>query len=128
MRTLVCLFVGLSLTGCLVATPDAGTPAKATGGAPASGSEIPAAGAVPLTIYSPEDDATVNLPEVEVIGNTVPDGVVTLNDEIAVADAAGDFSAVVPLAEGPNLIEIVASDLEGNTIRIELVVSFDPAS
>ena len=79
-------------------------------------------------ILSPEDDAVVNVPEVEVVGEAEPETVVTLNDEIVVVDESGTFSVTLLLDEGPNEIEIVASDLEGNELSLILEVTYDPES
>jgi hypothetical protein len=79
-------------------------------------------------ILSPEDEAVVNVPEVEVIGEAEPETVITLNDEIVVVDESGTFSVTLLLDEGPNEIEVVASDLEGREISLELEVTYDPES
>ncbi|MHB8933563.1 MAG: hypothetical protein ACYC6H_08865 [Bellilinea sp.] len=36
------------------------------------------------------------------------------------------FSVPVDLEEGPNLIDIVISDLEGNEVSITLTITFEP--
>lgn len=45
--------------------------------------------------------------------------------EVTIADVGGRFSAVVALQEGPNFIEVVASDLEGNEVTEVLMVISD---
>jgi len=79
-------------------------------------------------ILSPEAEAVVNVPEVEVIGEAAPETVVTLNEAIVVVDESGTFSVTLLLDEGPNEIEIVASDLEGNELSFILEVTYDPES
>jgi len=69
--------------------------------------------ALPLTVTAPEDESVVNSAEVMVKGETNPDAVVTVNGTVADVDAEGKFSAVVSLEEGPNVIEVNASDFEG---------------
>ncbi len=81
-----------------------------------------------VKIISPEDNSVVNVPQVEVKGEVPPGTVVTLNDEVVLADARGVFSAIVPLAEGPNTIDVVASDSYGNEDNVQLTVTYDPGS
>ena len=69
--------------------------------------------ALPLDITEPEDESIVNSSEVVVKGETTADAVVTVNEVVADVDADGKFSATVSLEEGPNLIEVYASDFEG---------------
>lgn len=69
--------------------------------------------ALPLVVTEPEDESTVNTSEVTVRGETNPDAVVTVNEIVADVDADGKFSATVSLEEGPNVIEVYASDFEG---------------
>jgi hypothetical protein len=65
-----------------------------------------------LAVTQPEDESVVNAPEVVVEGTTNPDAVVTVNGTVADVDADGKFSVTVTLEEGPNLIEVYASDFE----------------
>jgi hypothetical protein len=43
-------------------------------------------------------------------------------------DETGIFSITVPLEEGPNLIQIVASNVGGNEASIDLIVTYEPES
>lgn len=78
---------------------------------------------IPLYIFWPVNDATVNSASVSVIGATSVDAVVTVNGVPAEVDVLGLFSISVTLEEGPNAIEVIASDLLGN-IRSQTVVVF----
>ena len=152
------LMMGLLLTACggIVQTPAPGLsatntatvglpsppPTVAPASSPASGNLVatgtsasggPALIATPsvvlkVKIISPEDNSVVNVPQVEVKGEVPPGTVVTLNDEVVLADARGGFSAIVPLAEGPNTIDVVASDSYGNEDNVQLTVTYDPGS
>lgn len=137
MNKTTILLVAGALTACLAA-PLPGTPGPVPSG-PAAATSLPAAGSpastarpaadvVPLEILAPEDGAVVNVPQVEVRGTTAADAVLTLNDEIGVADENGAFAVVMPLVEGPNAIAIVVSDLDGNETRLELAVTYDPSA
>ena len=48
-------------------------------------------------------------------GVTSPDATVSVNGQLATVEATGEFSVAgpIPLVEGPNLIEVIASDLAG---------------
>lgn len=84
------------------------------------------AGTVPLQVLSPHGDEVVNTPQMTVSGTTTPGAVVTVNDEILVAYPDGSFLTYVTLEEGPNLIEIVASDASGNESFVSLTVTYQP--
>jgi hypothetical protein len=49
-----------------------------------------------------------------------------VNGELAEVDNQGNFTTLVVLEEGPNLIEVVASDLEGNQESHTLVTIYEP--
>ncbi len=107
--------------------------AACSGPKPTSGSNIPAsatptAGPLGLRILSPEDNSVVHVPQVEVAGTAPADLVVTINDDIVLVDETGTFSATIPVEEGPNLIQIVASDAEGNEANVDLVVTYEPGN
>jgi hypothetical protein len=73
-------------------------------------------------LYSPQDDEVLTTDSVDVTGKAPPETVVTLNDEIAVAGSDGMFYARVPLEEGLNEVQCVASDLEGNEVAFSFMV------
>jgi len=99
-----------------------------------SSSPTPAAGELPtatqslVRILTPEEGAVVNVPSVEVRGEASPGTVITFDDEILVVDESGEFAVTLPVEEGPNAIQVVASDAEGNEVSLELVVTYDPES
>ncbi|MDD5093286.1 MAG: hypothetical protein PHV74_02760 [Dehalococcoidia bacterium] len=76
------------------------------------------AAALPLTVTEPLDEAVVTSSSVVVKGVTNANAVVTVNGEIVDIDASGSFSVSVNLEDGPNLIEVVASDFEGNSSTV----------
>ena len=69
---------------------------------------------IPLYVFWPVNDGTVNSASVPVIGATNVDAVVTVNGDPVEVDVLGIFSISVTLEEGPNVIEVTASDLLGN--------------
>ena len=79
-----------------------------------------------LEIGQPEDESEVTTEAVAVQGTTTPDAVVSVNGAVVEVDAEGAFEAIVTLAEGLNLIEVVASDLTGAEESVDLVVVYSP--
>jgi hypothetical protein len=79
-----------------------------------------------IALFAPQEDDVVTEAWVDVIGAAPADTVVTLNDEITVAGADGMFYARVPLEEGLNEIQCVASDLEGNEVAFSFIIVYEP--
>jgi hypothetical protein len=79
-----------------------------------------------VSLLAPQDNAVVTEAWVDVIGLAPAETVITLNDEITVAGADGMFYARVPLEEGLNEIQCIASDLEGNEVAFSFLVVYEP--
>ena len=79
-----------------------------------------------LEITEPEDESVVTTEAVAVQGTTAADAVVSVNGAVVEVDAQGAFEAIVTLEEGPNLIEVVASDLTGAEESRDIVVVYIP--
>ena len=79
-----------------------------------------------LTVTEPVDESIINADKVEVMGITTPGAVVSINGELAEVDGEGNFTMMVALEEGPNFIEVIASDLEGNEESRTLVIVYVP--
>jgi len=77
-----------------------------------------------LTVTEPADDSIINADKVEVKGRTTPGAIVSVNGELAEVDEEGNFTMMVVLEEGPNIIEVIASDLEGNQESHTLVIMY----
>ncbi len=84
------------------------------------------AGAMGLQITSPQDGDIVNTPQVDVIGTALAGTVVSVNDDILVLGEDHQFKSTISLDEGPNLIEVVASDNNGNETSVILTVTYEP--
>ena len=82
----------------------------------------PTAG-LPFTLLYPPDGLTVSLPEVNVLGVTTLDAIVGVNQIPVEVNALGVFSASIALEEGANLVEVVATNIQGN-IRFQTVAVF----
>ena len=83
-------------------------------------------GALSLQVLSPQDEAVVNTPQVDVIGSAPTGAVISVNDEILIVGDDGQFKTTVSLDEGPNLIEIIASDNDGNEMSLLLTITYEP--
>lgn len=70
--------------------------------------------ALSLHLLWPQDGVNVEDGVVTVIGVTPPDAIVTVNGEVVSVNVFGVFRVVLLLVEGPNVIEVIASDLLGN--------------
>jgi hypothetical protein len=80
-------------------------------------------GTLPLTVTEPVDSATLTTNTVTVQGQTVPGATVTINGNSGVADENGNFSIDVSLANGPNAIDVIAMDDNGNQGEVLLMVN-----
>jgi hypothetical protein len=111
--------------------PPAGGAGSPPGG---SGSPTVAATAAPqiapagffLEVSAPQNEVVVNQSPLPVKGATAPDAVATVNGLEVDVDAQGQFVAQVPLEEGPNTIEVLASDFLGNQEGRTLTVIYIP--
>ena len=126
-------------TPTATATPvPTATPTPAPTPAPtATPTPTPAPTATPTATPSPDDfvlhivepveaeTLTAN-PTLLVSGRTRVDAVVTVNDTFVDPDIDGRFSAEIPLDEGPNIIEVVASIATGEELSTVLVVIYEP--
>lgn len=102
------------VTGCALSSPPQVTPETF--------SEIPKTGFY-LIVTQPADGSIVTVDKVEVRGSTSPGAVVSVNDKITMADTQGIFAVTISLEEGPNIIEVVTSDEEGNEATTGLTVT-----
>jgi Glucodextranase, domain B len=80
-----------------------------------------------LIITSPADESVVDVNNIVISGQTAPEAVVSINGEVVDVDASGKFSAPVTLEEGPNVIDINATDPDGNEASAEIVVAYSPS-
>lgn len=78
-----------------------------------------------LHLVSPKDSDTVTEALVNVTGQAPAETVISLNDEVFLVPADGNFSIPVTLDEGPNVIEMVASNTDGDEIEIVMTVFYE---
>jgi len=81
---------------------------------------------VTLEVTEPQDEITVNTSTVQVKGVTTADATVSVNGSLVDVGADGKFSTTVSLEQGPNSIEVVASDSQGNENSQVLTIIYVP--
>ncbi len=123
----VALMVMLSLlvAGCVSSSPGTATPSLLPTGSNVSPSPSATAAAMFLDISQPEDNSFVTTNTVQVRGRTLTGAVVSVQGNVVDVDSNGNFSATVALDEGPNVIEVIASDEAGNEVQNSIVVTFE---
>lgn len=80
------------------------------------------AGAPNLTLLSPQDQQTVDIPTVDVRGKTDPEDVVSINDQTIGIDQNGNFEEEVKLSSSTNTITVVATSKFGQSTKIVRMV------
>ncbi len=75
-----------------------------------------------LSLSSPLNGSTVKSAEIQVVGKTVPDADVFVNEIDAKADKNGNFSVKYTLEEGENYLVVGANDDQGNFQETDLTV------
>lgn len=134
---LLWLLLGVLLASCWEAPTPTATPSPAPptlappGQAPTTPALPPASPTPPpalaLTIFQPPDEAVVTQKGLLLEGQAAPDSVVSVNGRIIQeVDEEGRFRALVTLTEGPNLLEVIATDYQGNQTTRLLTVIYLP--
>lgn len=83
-----------------------------------------ASAALPLTITEPQDGVVVDTATITVRGRTAPDADLTINGDLVDVAADGSFSYQARLEEGINLLEIVATDEDGNEASQTITIGY----
>jgi len=144
MRLLKTIFiVSIILTGCISAPMNAVEspfPAAGTDTAPQPGSDTltttaetsvePYAeynsGALWVQLFAPRDEEIISVAQIEMSGKAPAGTVISVNEMIALVSTDETFSFLISLEEGPNVLEFVASDVDGNEIAFVLTVIYEP--
>ncbi|MFA6106188.1 MAG: helix-turn-helix domain-containing protein [Patescibacteria group bacterium] len=71
-----------------------------------------------LSIANPPEDMKLNSREINIIGTTDPETEVTINDNLVLTGVNGDFSKIINLREGINIITIIAKNKFGPEKKI----------
>jgi hypothetical protein len=72
------------------------------------------------------DNAVVQTSQFTLSGTADPETVISFDDQIVLVGQDRSFSLALALEEGPNMIEITASDPAGNTNTAYLTITYDP--
>lgn len=87
-----------------------------------------ATGALFLEMISPDtDELFVMQSSFEFSGRTTVDALLSVNDRVLEVDEQGRFALSMDLEEGPNVIEVVASNALGEQFDEVLLVIYEPA-
>lgn len=78
-----------------------------------------------LEIFEPQNNITVNNPNLKIRGKTNPNIEVFINEKELRSDEKGEFQTDLVLDEGENIITIVVSDKQGNYAEKEIIVNFE---
>lgn len=68
-------------------------------------------------------DVEVNAATYTITGRAPVETVISCNKQISVVGKNQTFNFSVPLSQGPNLIEVVASDPSGDEVSFEITVT-----
>lgn len=79
-----------------------------------------------LKITSLPKESVVRTGTVPISGITNPDALVSVNGVLVDVDGEGRFTSTVSLLEEPNVIEVVASDFQGNKVSAVLTIIYIP--
>ncbi len=115
VRVALVLSIFLMVAGAACQTEQISEPSATTG---ADGDSLN------LTLTAPPDGLSTSQSSVRVMGETALDAIVTINGESVTVDDQGFFQTDVFLEEGPNLIEVVASQILGDASQAVRVTVF----
>ncbi len=79
-----------------------------------------------LEIIEPENESIITQSPITISGTATLDATVSINGNIVDVGDEGAFSATMDLEEGPNVLEIVATDFSGNQVDRILTVIYIP--
>ncbi|HTP08078.1 MAG TPA: hypothetical protein VMP08_07505 [Anaerolineae bacterium] len=79
-----------------------------------------------IALDAPHDGESVNTSPLRVTGRTAPNAIVSVNDVVGVATGEGRFDLQVPLQAGPNVLEIIASEPNGQQTFVIVTVMYQP--
>ncbi|MBU2009383.1 MAG: hypothetical protein KJ624_06080 [Chloroflexi bacterium] len=121
---LLVLLVLLVLAACGQGRAPVAPTRTPTSAAPGVTASVPA---LSLVVTAPPDEVVVKDAVLRVLGRTSPDAVVSVDGKIVrTVDMEGNFSALVSLVEGPNLLEVIATDYRGGQASQVLTVIYAP--
>lgn len=78
-----------------------------------------------ISVITPVNNAILNSSTVLVKGNVDPGSVLKINGEPVQVDGLGNFETTIKLQNNPDVINLFATDVAGNTSQINIKLSFD---
>jgi hypothetical protein len=87
---------------------------------------LPPSQGIPLTVFYPTDGLEVTNGAVEISGASTPDAMIVVNGTPVDVNATGLFSSRVALEQGANVIEVMATNLQGDQREQTLAVFYTP--
>ncbi len=116
----------LDSSGSVANTDPSGSEPVVPGISPAEQVEQ-ATGALFLEMLSPDtDELFVTQGSFEFSGRTTVDALLSVNDHVVEIDEHGNFSLDMALEEGPNVVEVIASNALGEQFDEVLLVIYEP--
>jgi len=91
---------------------------------PVVASEI--SGGLFLRISNLPKESVVRTNAISINGTTSPDALVSVNGVFVDVEGDGQFTANISLQPEPNLIEVIASDFQGNSVSAVLTIIYIP--
>jgi hypothetical protein len=79
-----------------------------------------------LVITEPRDRSIVSTGIIRLAGRTGPEAVVSVNGVFLNIDVVGNFSTLVPLEPGPNIIDVVSTNSDGQVMSAVAAVIYRP--
>ena len=79
-----------------------------------------------LVITEPRHESIVSDERIRISGRTGPEAVVSVNGSLQSVDLMGGFSTQVVLQPGPNLFDVVATNVDGRTNSTVVAVIYRP--
>ncbi len=79
-----------------------------------------------IELDAPRDGETINVSPLLVTGTAMPNAIVSVNDVVGVANGDGRFDLMVPLQVGPNVLEVIASQPDGQQTYLIVTVMYQP--
>ena len=78
-----------------------------------------------LRLFTPKDGDIVTQEVINVSGQAPVETVISINDGIFLVTDEGSFSIPVMLDEGPNVVELIASNISGDEIELVLTIVYE---
>ena len=79
-----------------------------------------------LVITEPRDLSIVSTGIIRLSGRTGPEAVVSVNGVSSAIDTVGNFSTLVALEPGPNIIDVVSTNSDGQVMSVVSAVIYRP--